>query len=87
MKERLDSLQEIIREGWQVVQHSNDDLKMKVSGLNVLLGAERTLSEMLGFARISMLDLEVQERLEKTDVELTKLRRLAGIAEKNVISP
>lgn len=85
LKERIDAISEISREAWLVVYDAKDDLRMKVSGLNIVLGAEKTLSELMGFAGLSVIELEVQDRMEKMDVELAELRRLAGIAERNYI--
>ena len=58
---------------------------MKVAGLNAVLGAEKALDDLLGFSGISMMEMEVQDKLEHLDVEVTDLRRLAGIAERNRI--
>ncbi|MBI2184985.1 MAG: hypothetical protein HYU39_08525 [Thaumarchaeota archaeon] len=86
LKERLDAMREVGREGWLVVYEARDDLRMRVSGLNVVLGAEKAIGELLGFTGISLTDLEVQDRLEKMDVEITDLRRLVHLAENHALS-
>lgn len=86
LKERIDAMREVIREGWLVGYEAKDDLRMRVAGLNVVLGAEKALSELFGFAGLSLIDLEVQEKLQKVDSELIELRRLAHLAESNTIS-
>ncbi len=85
LKERLDAMSEVIREGWRVVDESGDNLKMRISGLNVVLGGEKALGDLLGVSGVSMMDLEVQDKLEVLDKELTELRRIASIAERNRI--
>ena len=85
LKERIDAMREVIREGWLVVYESRDNLKMRVSGLNVVLGGEKALGDILGVSGVSMMDLEVQDKLEVLDKELTELRRIASIAERNRI--
>jgi hypothetical protein len=85
LKERLDAMSEVIREGWRVVDESGDNLKMRISGLNVVLGGEKALGDILGVSGVSMMDLEVQDKLEVLDKELTELRRIASIAERNRI--
>lgn len=85
MKERIDALHEIAREGWLVVYEAKEDLKGRVSGLNVVLGAEKALSAALGFIGITLKDVETQENLEKIKSEVAELKRLAGIAERNKI--
>jgi len=53
--------------------------------LNVVLGGEKALGDILGVSGVSMMDLEVQDKLEVLDKELTELRRIASIAERNRI--
>ena len=87
LKERIDAMSEVGREGWLVVYEAKEDLKSRVSGLNVVLGAEKALGELVGFARVSLLDPEVQDRLEEVNSELAELRRLAHVAENTTLSP
>jgi len=58
LKERVDAMIGAIREGWAVVDESKDNLKMRISGLNVILGGERALTELLGFSGVSMLEVD-----------------------------
>lgn len=85
LKERVDALQGVVREGWLIIAASRDDLKTRVSGLNAVLGAEKALCDLLGFSGITMLDLEAQEKLDAMDKQLEELRRSAGIAKNNRI--
>ena len=68
-----------------MVYEAKEDWKSRVYGLNIVLRAERDLSEILGFVGITLKDIELQERLEKLRSEVDGLKRLAGSAEKNNI--
>lgn len=73
------------RDGWLVVYEAKGDLKARVYGLNVVLGAEKGLNELLGFVGMTLKDVEMQEKLEKIRSEIAELKRLAGIVDKNDI--
>ena len=86
-KERLDNSDEIKREAWTIYHDSNSSAKIKLGALHVVLSAETHLSELLGFTggQSVINTLEVHERLDELEKQLSEIREIAKHAASNNI--
>lgn len=87
LKEQLDILRELMREGWLVAFEAKENLKTRVAGLNVVLGAAKAVNEVLGFTGVSMRDEEMQQAIVRNDREIANLKRLVLLAQGNASHP
>ncbi len=86
LKRSVDVLNECIREAF--VEHYKEgtktypDPRIRLNALNVILGAQRQINEVLGFLGANISDLEISERIDELETDTEDMKRTIANAVK-----
>lgn len=76
-KQQVDAKTEILKEAWRTY-YLADKPGTKTLALSVALNASRAIDELMGFAGMTPMQIELQQKMEVLDAELKGLRELAS---------